>query len=144
MTRDVYISLRGLQFEESRTDTEQIETVVPGVYYEKNGRHYVIYDEELEGFEQPVKNTVKFAYPCLELTRRGPVNVRMVFEENKKNTVDYHTPYGTILLGIYTKKIHIAQESDRIVVNVDYSLDIYEEFYAGCKLVMDIRSTENG
>lgn len=140
MTKDVLISLRGLQFDQSDSDVEKIETIMPGNYYEKNGSHYVLYDEIMEGIPEPVKNRIKFSEHALELTRNGAVNVHMIFEENRKNMTSYNTPYGNILIGIDTRKIHIAQESDRIVVDVDYALDVNYEYLADCQIVLDIRS----
>ncbi|MCI8773819.1 MAG: DUF1934 domain-containing protein [Lachnospiraceae bacterium] len=140
MTKDVLISLRGLQFDQSDSDVEKIETIMPGSYYEKNGSHYVLYDEIMEGFSEPVKNRIKFGEHALELTRSGAVNVHMIFEENRKNMTSYNTPYGNILIGIDTRKIHITQESDRIVVDVDYALDVNYEYLADCQIVLDIRS----
>ncbi len=140
MTKDVLISLRGLQFDQSDSDVEKIETIMPGSYYEKNGSHYVLYDEIMEGFSEPVKNRIKFGEHALELTRSGAVNVHMIFEENRKNMTSYNTPYGNILIGIDTRKIHITQESDRIVVDVDYALDVNYEYLTDCQIVLDIKS----
>lgn len=140
MTKDVLISLRGLQFDQSDSDVEKIETIMPGSYYEKNGSHYVLYDEIMEGFSEPVKNRIKFGEHALELTRSGAVNVHMIFEENRKNMTSYNTPYGNILIGIDTRKIHITQESDRIEVDVDYALDVNYEYLADCRIVLNIRS----
>lgn len=140
MTKDVLISLRGLQFDQSDSDIEKIETIMPGNYYEKNGSHYVLYDEIMEGFSEPVRNRIKFGEHALELTRSGAVNVHMIFEENRKNMTSYNTPYGNILIGIDTRKIHITQESDRIVVDVDYALDVNYEYLADCQIVLDIKS----
>ena len=142
MTKDVLVSLRGLQFEQSDGDPEQIETITVGTYYEKNGKHYVIYDEVSEGFDEPTKNRMKFGEHVLELTRTGLVNVHMVFEENRKNMTSYHTPYGNIMIGIDTKQIQISQQEDRITVTVNYALDVNYEFLADCKIVLDIRSKE--
>lgn len=140
MTKDVIIYLCSRQNGKSETDTEEIEAVAEGTYYDKNGRHFLIYDETMEGFEKPVKNKLKFEDDFLEITKSGPLNVRMVFEKNKKNLTSYNTPYGNIMLGIDSKKIHISQESDRIVVDVEYVLDMNYEYYADCRIVMDIRS----
>ena len=140
MTKDVLISLRGLQFDQSDTDAEKIETIMPGSYYEKNGNHYVLFDEVMEGITGPVKNRIKFGEHVLELTRSGAVNVHMIFEENRKNMTSYNTPYGNILIGIDTRKIHITQESERIAVDVDYARDVNYEYLADCRIVLDIRS----
>ncbi len=140
MTKDVLIYLHSHQHGKSETDTEEIDTVAAGTYYDKNGRHFLIYDEAMEGFGKPVRNKLKFEDDFLEITKSGPLNVRMVFEKNKKNLTSYNTPYGNIVLGIDTKKIHISQESDRILVDVEYVLDMNYEYHADCKIVMDIRS----
>ena len=66
---------------------------------------------------------IKFGEHALELTRSGAVNVHMIFEENRKNMTSYNTPYGNILIGIDTRKIHITQESDRIVVTDRFHAD---------------------
>ena len=42
MTKDVLVSLRGLQFDQSETESEKIETIMAGTYYEKNGKHYAL------------------------------------------------------------------------------------------------------
>ena len=59
MTKDVWISLRGLQFSGDES-ADNIESSVPGMYYEKNGKHYVIYEEVIEGLQKPVMNKLKF------------------------------------------------------------------------------------
>lgn len=144
MTKDVLISMRGLQFGGDETGTEKIETFMTGTYYEKNGTHYILYDEMIEGLEKPTKNKVKFGDHFLELIRRGLVNVHMVFEENKKNRTSYQTPYGNIPIAIDTKKIHITQEPGRIIVNVDYVLEISDGYFSDCQIVMKIQSVEKG
>lgn len=143
MTKDVLISLRGLQFDQSEAEADKIETIMRGSYYERNNSHYILYEELMEGFEEPTKNRIKFGEHFLELTRSGLVNVHMLFEENKKNMTSYNTPYGNILIGIDTKKIHIDSNPDRIVVDVDYALDINYEYLADCKISVDIRSKDN-
>ncbi len=140
MTKDVLISLCGLQFEQADADGGQIETIMTGSYYEKNGSHYLLFEEVMEGLDEPVKNKIRFKEHSLELTRSGAVNVHMIFEENRKNMTSYHTPYGSILIGINTRKIHITQESDRIEVDVDYALDVNYEYLADCRIVLNIRS----
>ena len=34
----------------------------------------------------------------MELTKKGAVNVHMIFEKNKKNITYYNTPYGSLLV----------------------------------------------
>lgn len=143
MTKEVLLTLQGLQFDQREEDSDKIEMVTVGDYFKKNDRHYVVYEEVTEGFEQPTKNRLKFSDQMVELTRNGLVNVHMVFQENKKNMSNYNTPFGQILVGIDTKRISIDEKEDNIVVDVDYALDINYEFLSDCHIRIDIRSKEN-
>ena len=53
MTKDVLISLRGLQFDQSDTDAEKIETIMPGSYYEKKDFSSVLLKKRRK---KPVQN----------------------------------------------------------------------------------------
>ena len=44
MTKEVLLSIKGLQFE-GEHDTNDLETVTAAEYYKKNDSHYVVYDD---------------------------------------------------------------------------------------------------
>lgn len=138
MTKEVLIAIRGLQFE-ADADEDKIETITAGNYYKKNGNHYVIYEEIMEGFKEPTKNTIKFNDKELNITRHGLVNMHMVFEEKKKNITNYTTPYGSIQIGIEADSINLKETEENIHVDVDYSLEVNYELLAECKINVDIR-----
>ena len=143
MTQKVMLTLQGMQADQGGEDTGQIETVANGDYYKKNDKHYVIYEEVAEGFEQPTKNRLKFSEGMVELSRSGPINVHMIFQENKKNLTSYNTPFGQIPMGIDTKKIQVTELGNRITVEVEYSLDVGGEFLSDCHMKIDICSINN-
>ena len=140
MTQKVLLTLQGLQTDLSGEDAGQIETVANGDYYKKNDKHYVLYEDVTEGFDQPTKNRLKFGENMVELSRSGLVNVHMLFQENKKNLTNYNTPFGQILMGIATKKIQVTEREERITVEVDYTLEINDEFLSDCHMKIDICS----
>lgn len=139
MTKEVLLTLQGLQFDQREEDADKIEMVTVGDYFKKNDRHYVVYEEVTEGFDIVTKNRLKFSEHMVELTRTGLVNVHMVFQENKKNLSNYNTPFGRILVGIDARRIAITEEKDSIQVDVDYALDINYEFFSDCHIKIGIR-----
>lgn len=139
MTKDVWISLRGLQFSGGEA-ADNIGTAVSGTYYEKNGKHYVIYEEVMEGLQKPVMNKLKFGEHFLELSRSAPLSVCMMFEENQKHMADYHTPYGKLTLGIDTKKFRMVNETDKMRLDIEYTLEQNNEYLADCKILIEVRS----
>ena len=83
MTKDVILNITGMQFND-RSNDEPIELITRGNYYKNNNKHYVIYDEIMEGISGTTKNTIKFDDSFFQLTKSGAINTSMVFEENKK------------------------------------------------------------
>lgn len=83
MTKDILLRLKGLQFV-GEGEEEPLEVIAPGTYFEKNGKHYIRYDEVMEGFEGTVQNLIKVDGSSMEVTKRGVANAHMIFEENKK------------------------------------------------------------
>ncbi len=140
MEKEVLLALKGLQFAMDEEGAQALETITPAEYYKRNDSHYVVYDEITEGFMDTTKSIIKFRGSQVEVTKKGLVNVHMIFEEKKKNMTSYSTPFGSILIGIDTDEIKIKEEDDKIYVNVVYSLEANYEHMADCKIEMSIRS----
>ena len=138
MTKEVMLTIRGLQFDQG-PDSEEIETVQWGQYYRKNGTHYIIYDEVMEGFEEPVRNVIKFREREMNLMKRGMVNVYMAFEECKKNITNYLTPYGSLLIGMDTRRVKFTEGDEEIRLQVEYALEVNYEYLADCHIEIRVQ-----
>jgi len=146
MTKDVLLSISGLHFDAAggeTDDNEPIEVITPASYYNKNGKHYVIYEEPVEGMAGTVRNTIKITGDrVFEIIKSGLANAHMVFEKDKINMTQYETPYGELLVGIHTRKIKVDAREDNIAVAVNYALDINDEKVADCNIDMNIKALE--
>lgn len=141
MTNDILLTIKGMQFT-GETEEEQLEVVTSGRYFAKDGKHYIKYDEVMEG--TVVSNLVKINDNGMEVTKRGKMtNVHMVFEENKKNMTYYDTPFGNLLIGIAATSINVNTQQDQINVQVDYALEINYEYLVDCTIQMNIISKNN-
>lgn len=149
MTKDVLVSISGMHMgiTEPQPDEgdEPIEVVTPASYYCRNGKHYIIYDEVMEGMAGTIRNKIKITGDAsVEIMKSGVSGTHMVFEKNKKNLTYYKTPYGQMLIGINTKNMKVSVSEDNIDVLVDYELDINHEPLADCKIRMNITSKNSG
>ncbi len=142
MEKEILFGLKGLQIESG--EEAELETITQAEYYQRNGNHYVVYEELMEGFTDITKNIFKFRENCLEVTKRGVINVHMIFENQKKNMTSYQTPFGNILIGIDTENIEIEEQEDRIQVHVDYALEANYQHIADCRIDMDLCSKKEG
>lgn len=138
MTRDVLISIKGLQIAED--DSNPVEIITAGDYFIKNGNHYILYDEIQEGVEGVVKNTIKIRPEGLDIIKRGSTSAHMTFEKDKKNISCYATPFGELMIGINTSHIRIDENEDSLKVQVAYSLDINYQHVSECSIVLDVHS----
>lgn len=139
MTKDVLIAIAGLQT--GQEGDGALEMVSAGSYAFQNGKHFIRYEEvqEIEGREPiPVKCMIKFTKDCVEVVKKGPTAVQMIFECGKTHMTYYTTPYGNLLLGITTKNIVLKETEDSMRVQLCYGLDMNYQFVADCKLDIKI------
>lgn len=121
MTKDIILTISGLHDTDGEGDSP-IETMTPAQYYLKNGKHYVVYDEILEGLEGTLKSTIKFSEEQVELIRNGPASTRMVFQPGKEHMVIYQTPMGPLSISLYTEDMEVTVEEESIRLKIDYSI----------------------
>ena len=142
MTKDILLKISGMQFtadNDDLTEPEPVEIIAPGEYYFKNGKHYIIYDEFMEGFDSVTKNVLKLKNDSLEITKRGSSNVHMIFEKDKKNLTCYTTPFGNLMMGIDARRILIEESEEEIYAQVEYALDINYEHLADCTIQLRVQ-----
>ena len=139
MTKEVLISISGLQFD--LNSEEPVEVISVGEYYERNGKHYIIYDElqmDEPGSQKITKNRIKISENQVDIMKKGISNVHMIFELNKKNITYYNTPYGDLLIGLYTTGLKQIKNEDEIVVGLEYALDINSSHVSDCSIMIRI------
>lgn len=151
MTKDVLVSISGKHIDIMEDPTrgyetgdDSIEVVTPANYYCKNGKHYIIYDEVLEGMAGTIRNKIKITgTESIEIMKSGVSSSHMIFEKNKKNQTYYRTPYGQMLIGVNTKNMEVCVDDDRINVRLDYELDVNHEPLADCRIKLDVMSKDD-
>lgn len=138
MEKDVMIAIRGLQvMDENNSDS--LETVWQGEYFFKNGAHYLLFDEYMEGFKEPVKNVLRFKNNELTLTKRGLLNVQMIFSEGKKNLSNYQTPYGTMMIGMDTTRVISDFSEHAFSLKVDYTLEANYQYVSDSHISIEVQ-----
>lgn len=145
MTKNVLLCIQGLQFEEeAETDEEldKIETICTGEYYYRNGAHYILYEELQEGVEEPVKNMIKVKGQEFSITKRGEINVQMIFAEGKKTMTNYCTPMGNILIALDTTKVAVEEQEDKLQIHIDYGLEANYQYIADCHIFIQVTAKE--
>ena len=139
MTKEVEVIISGIQKYETHQD-DDLKTKAKGEYYFRNGSHYIIFEEIIEGFTQPTKNMLKDKDGCLEMTKKGLVNTSMVFDKSKDTDAQYKTPFGEMHLGIRTKGFMVSESDKLIRVDVDYTLEAEGRHMVDCRIRIQIKA----
>ena len=137
MEKRVRLTLTGRQ----RDDLGQenvTELSAEAEYFERNGSHYIIYEEK-QADGEITKNTIKLKNGLLELTKKGAVNARMVFEPGQEHMTDYATPYGLLRLGVATTGVFIEQSEKTLEIRADYSLTDNGRILSRCTIFIKIQ-----
>ena len=141
MTKDIILKIVGHQFEVE--DSEPIEVITTAEYYEKNGKHYIIYNEVISEDGAENRNTIKFNEQRVDLIKHGAQEGRMVFELDQKNICSYNTPFGDIILGISTMEIISNISEDEIQLEISYALEVNDVHMSNCKIKINAFSKES-
>ena len=99
MTKDVLVSISGMHEEivavtpeVEEDENEAIEVVTPATYYLKNGKHYIVYEEVVEGTSGVIKNRIKIQAPDgSDITRQCTITAgenKYVIETGKNLSYD--------------------------------------------------------
>ncbi|MGN0362083.1 MAG: DUF1934 domain-containing protein [Bilifractor sp.] len=144
MEKDVIISLKGFQHIPSNERAEPVEVLVPGTYFNKNGQHYVVYDELHEGTHEQTHNILKFTENRLLVHKKGTVDVEMLFEKEKRTSASYQTPFGLMNMQISATSFSLKEQEKRIDYKVGYSLTIEQGVTAECEIEIRIEARHGG
>lgn len=121
MTRKGQLTVTGSQQDESGQELTTV-TTASAEYYARDGVHYILYEETSEDTEGITKNYIKLKDGLLELTRKGAVSARMIFQPGQEHATLYSTSYGTLPLGILTDTVESVFQEDMIQICAAYTL----------------------
>lgn len=137
MTKDVLVKISGMQFD---VGDEAIEFVTRGSYYLKNGKHYVLYEEQPESNGPVTKNMVKFKDGHFEMTKKGKEHSYLIFDKDEKTSTVYQTPVGPIQVDVQTQDLTVIETEEELSVRIKYTLDINYNFVSECEVSFRVQA----
>lgn len=122
MRENVIISIKGKQVNDNGPD--EMELVTAGRLICNDKGVLVSYQEtELTGL-QGTTTMLRIDGPVVTLLREGTVNSQMVFEEGRRHLSMYETPYGSMSVGINTRRVKSTIGEGGGDLEIDYAIEI--------------------
>ena len=133
----VHIKIQGIQIASDQTE-EIMEQLLVGEYAEKNGSHYLFYEEDTEGAVSKTKCRLKYKGHALELVKQGALNTEMLLEAGKCHEMMYRTSFGDLLLEVETEYVSFTKGEEEILIETKYRLVADDEPIMACRLIITI------
>ena len=119
----VLLSIRGEQYFDD-IDPDATELMTEGTMTLTADGMVLRYQEtELTGMEGTT-TTFEVKGPQVILTRSGAVNSQMIFEEGRRHTSLYETPYGELTVDIQTSSLRHTLSQRGGVMEIRYSIAV--------------------
>ncbi|MGN0161190.1 MAG: DUF1934 domain-containing protein [Lachnospiraceae bacterium] len=143
MTKDVLVTVCGKQLVDGQS--EDIEVINVGTYHEKNGKKYIRYEEHMEDGSGVITNMIKISEDSVEMTKKGAVGAQMLFREKERINSCYDTPFGMLMMVVYTKKIECNVQENLVELTVAYDIEINGELMSDSNVYIKVepRKTAN-
>lgn len=140
MNKNVLIKINGMQKLDESDDSVEVITV--GEYYNKNGKHYIMYEEVDDDSSTVTKNLLKVWDGMVEIKKTGSITTTMTFETERVNKTYYSTPFGNLQIEIETKSVDIDVSDEDMEIDIRYSLAINKQFTVDSRIQLNIKALE--
>lgn len=121
MTSKVRLTIRGVQSALGQEDISEITTTAD--YYEKDGKHYLFYQEYTEDHHK-IKNRLTIASSHVELRKTGAGDSILVFRKGAMEPCRYQSPVGPMELMSDTRQIILHRHSEYLELHLEYTLSM--------------------
>lgn len=138
MNKDVLVKVRGIQG--SLVEDDTIEMITTGLYYERNGKTYIKYEDTSLDEDTTTSTTIKIATNQVSVLRHGATNTQMIFEKNKEHFTPYETPFGIFEIVLRTTDIQVDREEDKMVLNVAYNIEVNHSGVTESQFIVEVTS----
>ena len=138
MAQKAMLTLIGRQRDQAGEESVT-ESRAKADYYEKDGASYILYEEMPDDSADVVKTIIKYRDNLLEMTKRGLVRSRMIFQAGQAHRTDYVTPYGTLPLEVATWEASFSRKEDGTVIRLEYTLSSGGQFLSHCTMDIVLR-----
>lgn len=131
------INLRSIQTADG--ENSEIELVTEGILRPINGGFEIEYDEsETTGYENSTTVITCLGNSFASLTRSGSVSSELVLEIGKKHHCYYETPFGSMMVGIFTKAIENSLTENGGELLLRYTIDVNSAYVSDNEVILSV------
>lgn len=140
MKKEINIKVTGTHKDlQGGDEQETIENLYPATYIQKDGCHYLFYEEVQEGFGAIQNKVIVNPEGHVRMTKKGVINSDMEFYLGESRTCDYKTPFSTVEINFHTEELDVQVTDEKVSIVIVYLMDLNGEPYS--RSTVEIHST---
>lgn len=121
-------------------DRTETELVTAGKFRRSDDKFLISYlDSEATGFEGSETEITVTGNKLASIIRRGNSSSDLVIEPGKRHHCHYSTPYGDMVIGIYTHTIENKLSENGGSLYMKYTIDINTSYMSDNEIIMNIK-----
>lgn len=124
MNTNATVSIRSVR---NSDESDVIELMCEGSFYEKNGNFYILYNEKEEMGMADCSVMVKISPKEVVVSRKGAFSSKMTYIEGKSDEFIYNMPYGVMPIVISTKKVEFSFDDNGGKLMLLYDINIQNQ-----------------
>ncbi len=91
-------------------------------------------DEELKG----CRTELKYSNGTIVMTRTGKYNTELIIEKERRHTCFYSTPYGELMMGVYTNNLFTDMNENGGTLRFSYTIDFNNDLASENDLTVEV------
>lgn len=119
-------------------EVSTVELMAEGKHYYRNGKHYVLYNDNMMNDGLMTETVLKIAPDYFHLFRKGGVCHDQLFAQDKMSTSTYKTPYGNMQMSVKTDKLNIVYGTVSGNIEVDYAMSVNGQWQSRNELNIEV------
>ncbi len=123
--------------------SDKIELQAPASYVQRGSSRYITYKEyDPQNPEKHYRTTVRIdENNVVTVMKGGEENHHLILEKGRRHKCEYNTPFGSIMMGVYTDMVNVDLDEHGGSLTVHYSIDIDAELASSNELTITVRET---
>ncbi len=126
----------------SDNDSYSTELTTSGLYEPLDDGFFLSYDEAGEELSGSVTRLSVHSDGKILMNRAGKYNTEMVFEPRQRHNCFYETPFGSLMMGIYTKSVTFESLENGGKLHFSYTIDFNNDLSSENELVISFTLKE--
>ncbi len=100
------------------------------------------YNESVENIND-CETCLKVESNRVTMMRAGRYRTTMIFEKEKRHTACYETPFGEVMIGVYTKVLNLDFNKSGGAIVIGYTIDTYGDYISENELQIIVKTEVN-